>query len=182
MNTIDKNTLKALQEGDHQAFEDIFIAYFDKIKRFISGYIKSEIDAEELAEDIFVNLWINHQSIDPTKSFDAYLHTIARNAALNFIKYKLVRGSSYDIAPDTASNYTSEEEFIAKETLLLIEMAVEKMPEQRRQVYCLSRNEGLKNEEIATRLNTTKRNVESQLSLALKDIRKVITSVFLFFP
>ena len=49
------------------------------------------------------------------------------------------------------------------------------MPEQRRMIYTLSRNEGLSNAEIAERLNTTKRNVESQLSLALKEIRKVIS-------
>ena len=57
--------------------------------------------------------------------------------------------------------------------------ALEKMPEQRKKIYILSRNEGLSNEEIATQLNTTKRNVESQLSLALKEIRKTISCFFL---
>ena len=54
-----------------------------------------------------------------------------------------------------------------------------KMPEQRKKIYILSRNEGLSNEEIAAQLNTTKRNVESQLSLALKEIRKTISCFFL---
>ena len=53
------------------------------------------------------------------------------------------------------------------------------MPEQRKKIYILSRNEGLSNEEIAAQLNTTKRNVESQLSLALKEIRKTISCFFL---
>lgn len=53
------------------------------------------------------------------------------------------------------------------------------MPEQRKQIYILSRNKGLNNTEIADRLNTTKRNVESQLSLALKEIRKAISVFFL---
>ena len=70
---------------------------------------------------------------------------------------------------------TSEEDFIAKELGLLIDELVDKMPEQRRMIYTLSRNEGLSNAEIAERLDTTKRNVESQLSLALKEIRKVIS-------
>ncbi|MDD2437914.1 MAG: RNA polymerase sigma-70 factor [Massilibacteroides sp.] len=182
MNTISENTLNILREGNHKAFEEVFVAYFDKIKIFIFGYIKSEVDAEELTEDIFVNLWINHASIDPSRSFSSYMHTIARNAALNFLRHKFIRESHENNIVEFKSNFNSEDELIAKETALLIEMAIEKMPEQRKKIYQLSRNEGLKNEEIAICLNITKTNVESQLSLALKDIRKVIASIFLFFP
>lgn len=182
MNSIDRNTIDALRDGSHKAFEKIFISYFDKIKLFIFGYIKSEIEAEELAEDIFVNLWINRHRLDSSKSFSSYMHTVARNTALNFLRHKFICESYENNFVESESNFSSEDELIAKETALLIEMAVEKMPEQRKTIYQLSRNEGLKNEEIAIRLNTTKRNVESQLSLALKDIRKVIATIFLFFP
>lgn len=82
--SIDIKTIEALWNGDHKAFETIFLAYYNKTKAFIYGYIKSESDAEELTEDLFVNLWINRQSIDTSKSFDSWLHTIARNAAINF--------------------------------------------------------------------------------------------------
>ena len=63
-NNIDIKTLEAFQDGNHKAFETIFIAYYNKTKTFIDGYIKSEPDAEELTEDLFVNLWINRHSID----------------------------------------------------------------------------------------------------------------------
>lgn len=138
-NNIDIKTLEAFQDGNHKAFETIFIAYYNKTKTFIDGYIKSEPDAEELTEDLFVNLWINRHSIDTSKSFNSYLHTIARNVAINFLKHKYVC--------DAYLNH--------------------------------NRNEGLSNAEIAERLNTTKRNVESQLSLALKEIRKVISCFLL---
>ena len=182
-NNIDIKTLEAFQDGNHKAFETIFIAYYNKTKTFIDGYIKSEPDAEELTEDLFVNLWINHSSIDASRSFNAYLHTIARNAAINYLKHKYVHdyqqlyNRKNRAKPDRSSfpTSTSEEDFIAKELGLLIDELVEKMPEQRRMIYTLNRNEGLSNAEIAERLDTTKRNVESQLSLALKEIRKVIS-------
>ena len=179
MKIINENTLNDLREGNHKAFEEIFTTYFNNIKIFISAYIKSDSDAEDLAEELFVNLWIKRESIDVSKSFNSYMHTMARNAALNFLRGKLVRESYPNNFSHSDAEFSSEDDLIAKETALLIEMAVEKMPEQRKKIYQLSRNEGLKNEEIAERLNTTKRNVESQLSLALKDIRKVI-SAFLF--
>ena len=53
-NNIDIKTLEAFQDGNHKAFETIFIAYYNKTKTFIDGYIKSEPDAEELTEDLFV--------------------------------------------------------------------------------------------------------------------------------
>jgi len=180
-NFITPETIKALQKGEHKAFEKVFMAFYNKIKVFIGGYLKSNIDAEELTEDLFVNLWINHESIDITKSFNSYIHTIARNAALNFLKHKYVQQTYVNNFNKTESGFSIEDELIAKETSLLIDMAVDKMPEQRKKIYQLSKNQGLKNEEIASQLNTTKRNVESQLSLALKELRKVIYTFFLFY-
>ncbi|MBC8617089.1 RNA polymerase sigma-70 factor [Parabacteroides faecis] len=176
---IDIKTIEALWNSNHKAFEAVFITYYNKTKALIYGYIKSESDAEELTEDLFVNLWINRQSIDTSKSFDAYLHTIARNAAINYLNHKYVHLAYTNKFQFQECSSTSEEDLIARELGLLIDDLVEKMPEQRKQIYILSRNEGLSNTEIAERLNTTKRNVESQLSLALKEIRKAI-STFIF--
>lgn len=176
---IDIKTIEALWNSNHKAFEAVFITYYNKTKALIYGYIKLESDAEELTEDLFVNLWINRQSIDTSKSFDAYLHTIARNAAINYLNHKYVHLAYTNKFQFQECSSTSEEDLIARELGLLIDDLVEKMPEQRKQIYILSRNEGLSNTEIAERLNTTKRNVESQLSLALKEIRKAI-STFIF--
>lgn len=177
-NDIDIKTLEALRHGSHKAFETVFVTYYNKTKAFIYSYLKSEPDAEELTEDLFVNLWINHPSINSSKSFDSYLHTIARNAAINFLKHKYVQDTYLNNIQSEEFSSTSEEDLIAKKLGLLIDDTVGKMPEQRKRIYTLSRKKGLSNEEIATRLNTTKRNVESQLSLALKEIRKAISLFF----
>jgi RNA polymerase sigma-70 factor (ECF subfamily) len=127
-------------------------------------------DAEELAEEVFVGLWQNHQSINPEKSFDSYLYTIAKNKTLNFLKRKYAAKSIFEMQESSTFSHSPEEEYIALEKALLIKIIVEKMPSQRKEVYRL-RQQGLTNEEIASKLETTKRNVESQISLALKEIR-----------
>lgn len=172
-------TIEALRNGEHRAFESVFMAYYEKVKTFIFGYLKSESDAEELTEDLFVALWERRESIDTSRSFNSYLHTIARNSALNFLKHKYLHAAYIAEISDPGYSSTSEEDLIAKELGLWIDNVVDKMPEQRKQIYILSRNKGLNNTEIADRLNTTKRNVESQLSLALKEIRKAISVFFL---
>jgi RNA polymerase sigma-70 factor (ECF subfamily) len=175
---ISRETISDLRNGDHEAFEKVFKAYFSRVKVFICGYVKSDIDAEDIAEDVFVNLWINRASLDPSRSFYSYLHTVARNAALNFLRHKFI---CYSVpVPEELANRGLEDELIARETAMLVDMTVEKMSAQRQNIYRLSREEGLKNNEIAILLGTTKHNVESQLSLALKDIRKMLLILFLF--
>ena len=178
-----KEILVALKGGDHKAFEVIFVTYFNKVKYFINGLVKSESDAEELAQEVFVKLWVNRESIVIEKSFSSYLYVMARNAAFNFLKSKFVRDSylndqSYQ---SNEESVTSDDVMVAKETELLLKIIVSKMPEQRRRIYEMSRNQGLKNDEIAAKLNISKKTVENQLSLALKELRQVFSSFLVLF-
>lgn len=176
------STIEALKNGDHKAFEEVFMAYFDKVKYLLNGLLRLESDAEELAQDIFVKLWMNRQSIDSQKAFSTYLYTIARNTALNYLKHKLVeenfKNSFNDLDIEEADG--SDEILFAKEISLLIEMTVYRMPVQRRKIYQMSREKGISNNEIAEELGISKKTVENQISLALKEIKRVI-SAFLFF-
>ena len=178
---MEKTKIEALSRGDHKAFEDFFIIYFRRVKIFISGIIKSDVDAEELAQDVFVKLWQNREQVNAEKSLNAYLYAIARNSAFNFLKHKSVEQSYFDSYQSYDSVDTPEEICFAKEISLLIEMTVNQMPIQRGRIYLLSRNQGVSNADIAVQLNISKKTVENQLSLALQELRKVISSFFFFF-
>ena len=176
---ITEETINELLNGSHKAYELIFISYYGKIKFFITGFIKSEEIAEELAQDIFLKLWENRASIDKTKSFGYFLYTMARNTTFNFLKHNLVHSTYVQRTKfDENLSLSPEEQVYADEIGLLVAMAVKKMPEQRRKIYELSREEGLPNEEIAKRLNISKKTVENQLSLALKELKQVV-SIFI---
>jgi len=177
---MEQQTLEALRNGEHKAFEYIFTAYFNKIRYFINGLLKSEPDAEELAQEIFFKLWINRQSIDPQKSFNAYIYTVARNAAFNFLKHKFVETSYLENYTELNDVVSPDELIFAKEIGLLIELTVCKMPVQRKTIYQLSRDKGLSNDKIASQLNITNKTVENQLSLALQELRQIVR-LFLFF-
>ncbi len=180
---MDISTIEALQNGNHKAFEIVFLAYFDKVKYLLIGLLRSENDAEELAQDIFVKLWMNRQSINPNKSFNTYLYTITRNTALNYLKHKWVEENFKNSFSDADAEIgeSSDEILFAKEISLLIEMAVYRMPPQRRRIYEMSRKKGISNNEIAKELDISKKTVENQLSLALREIRRIISTFLLFF-
>lgn len=178
---MEKDKVEALCKGNHKAFEDLFIAYFQRVKLFICGIIKSEADAEELTQDVFVRLWTNREALNIEKPLGAYLYTIARNAAFNFLKHKSVEQTYMDSVQFSDDVATPEEVLFAREISLLVEMAVNEMPVQRRRIYILSREKGLSNSDIAEKLGISKKTVENQLSLALQELRKLISLFFCFF-
>jgi len=174
---ITKEEIEALKAGDHQIFEKIFLSYFKNVKVFVQSLIKSEHEAEEITQELFSKLWINRESIDTGKNFHSFIFISAKNAALNFLKWRDIRDSFYnDQMLGEEETNSVENDYYAKEAALLIELVVSKMPEQRQKVYTLSRNGGVSNEEIAKMLNITKKTVENHLNLALKEVKKIFRS------
>jgi len=172
---ITVDLLVAVKNGDHSAFEQLFVANFTKVKYFIRGFVKSEDDAEELAQEVFVKMWVNREAIDVEKNFSTYLYVSARNATLNFLKKRDVRQSFVeDQMHQEVDTESTEETYFAGEVELLIKMTVANMPERRRAIFNLSRNKGLSNDEIAESLNISKKTVENQLSLIVKELREAV--------
>lgn len=166
-------------------FKEFFKENFPKAKAFARKILKSEDDAEDVAQDIFVKLWDRPDLWIDRDKWESYLFSMLKNHIYNILSHRSVelhyledeaekiRLSSLNIEEDTA------DKLYAKEISLLLKMAVEQMPEQRRKVFLLSRYKGLTNREIADKLQLSVRTVERHLYLALQDLKKII--LFLFF-
>lgn len=175
----EKGYIEAVSKGDEQAFESLFLHYFPRIKGFISGILQNEEEAEDISQDIFVSMWQNKDRLTDIENLNAYLFRMAKNTVFRHIERSLLfrdyqQQQAERSSFSSANNETIEEEIYAKELEYLISVAVEKMPSQRKQIYKMSRMEGLSNDEIAERLVISKRTVENHLTLALADIRKLI--------
>lgn len=182
MDKITKDIIAALKEGDHKAFETVFVHYFNKVKYFINGLIKSESDAEELAQDVFVKIWRDRASLDTEKNFSTYIYVCARNSTINLLKKKFIRDSFVSEQLHTQSEpMDSEEVYFAKEMDLLIDMAVLRMPERRRTIYELSRKQGFTSDQIATQLDMSKKTVENQMNMTMKELKGIIVAFILLF-
>ncbi|MCD8042672.1 MAG: RNA polymerase sigma-70 factor [Tannerellaceae bacterium] len=168
-----------LREGNHNAFEKIFNLFYPKVHLFIKTLSKNDDMAEEVTQQVFVNLWINREKADPGKNLSAYIYTMAKNATLRAIQQQLKfesNGFDYD---EEADNRLTDDELIVKETELLIDLKVASMPPKRRQVYEMSRYENKSNEEIANKLNISRKVVEKHLRLAVNELKEAITILIL---
>ena len=180
---IEKDTPRVLQErrlllslskGDREAFHVIFTQYFDRVKYFINSVIKSSSDSEDLAQDIFVKIWSMKELMNEVNSLNAYIYRMARNSAINYTKRKINNTVPLDSINDYPVEYSTEEEYYAKEKELLIRLTLCNMPDKQRRIYEMSRDEGLSNDEISKKLEISKHTVENNISLALKSIKRVL--------
>ncbi len=182
-NISEEKYIEALSRGDTKTFELLFLYYQPKLIYFLNGFIKDEEVARDMAQDIFLSVWNNHEKFSQINSFKAYLFRMGRNAICNFYDHSLVN-EKFEIEQLSRPIETNsvEEGLFARELQVLIEITVSKMPPQRKSIYQMSRVDGLSNDEIAERLGINKRTVENHLTMALSDIRKVVKmSLILFF-
>lgn len=163
--------------ADVDAFECIFHKYYPMLLNFLKGMVKDNALAEDIAQNIFVKLWIKRFELDENQSLKNYLYVLARNEAINVLRSrKSVTIGLQSQAQETQCQECPTEEwcnFMDTNAQLLKD--IDAMPPQRRTIFKMSRYEHLSNMEIAIRMNLSVRTVEKHIELALKDLRKTIS-------
>jgi RNA polymerase sigma-70 factor (ECF subfamily) len=169
--------IQKLANGDHKAFDALFIRYYPAVKSFLEGFIKDGEAAADMAQDVFFKVWLHRESIAQVASFSSYLFRMAKNRVYDYYEHHSVCEKYLRTQQENAGHFYSgliEEELYARELSLLIDMAVDKMPPQRKRIFTMSRREGFSNDEIAAHLKINKRTVENHLTQALHDLRQTL--------
>jgi len=183
----EKELIKKLKEGDSFAFEVLFYKYRNKIKGFAQKIVPAQIDPEEIVQEVFVRVWLKKEAIDPEKDFQSYLFSIAKHLVLDHLK-SAVNRKLYFVGEHFQQDLLEDEGLessISEETEEKLQKLINEIPERRREIFRLSRFEGLSYKQIAERLNISENTVDSQIRNALaflrKEFRKIIVLVFLYF-
>lgn len=168
--------LLRISEGDERAYAVFFEHYYARLRPFVIKFTKSETDAEEVLQETFVRVWLYRDRIAQVENPDVWIRKVASRECLSFLRRNLSdRKSLTDISDNQdftdQSSQTPHEMLDLDEVHSLIRRAVEKMPAQRRKIYQLSRDEGLKPAEIAEKLGLSVSTVKNVLSASLKEIR-----------
>lgn len=167
--------LKALRNGSSQAFEKIYYRYSGKLYNFIMTLSHGDkYLAEEIVQDAFVKLWEVRDQIHPEKSVLFYLSTIAKNMLMNKYQRQTIEFLYQKLLLETQIDHDNsiEEELDRKWLEKFFNELIEQLPPSRKKIFVLSKKEGFSNKQIAEILNISVSTVETQLSLAMKFIRK----------
>lgn len=171
--------------GENKEFEALFRSMYPKVKAFAQGILQSEDDAEDIAQDVFVKLLNYPQAWENPETRNSYIYTLTKHQIFNLLKHRKIEDRYQESFQTQAEEYFTDGDEIhnhlfAKELRLLAELTIQRMPEQRRKVFMMSRIEKKTHAEIAAELNLSVRTVERHVYLALAELKKNI-SIFLLF-
>lgn len=175
----DLKYLKNLSKGNISGFDALFMRYYPKLKNFLKSFLKNEDEAKDIAQDIFLKIWSNRKSFSEIYNFKSYLFKMAKNAVYDYYNKNKVKEKYVTMTAFKISDFDnlSDDNLNAKDLEMLLRIAIEKMPEKRRKVFILSRQFGMSNDDIAIKLNISKRTVENHITTALSEVK----SMFLEF-
>ena len=165
--------LASLKKGNRAAFEAIFDLYENRLYYFVFSITKSEYATEEILQEVFIKIWTKKETIDPKRSFESFIFTIAKNLTYNYLRNIANQQSLKEEYWKNISSLNEE----TKDSILLAEYEdivhdiLQQIPTQKRSIYILSKQQGKSNKEIADILGITQKTVKNHLWKTLQIIR-----------
>lgn len=160
-------------QGDDKAFEMVYRYYYSRLHSFIFKYIRDKMETEDMVAEVLLRVWQKRNSIK-ANTFENYLFTIARNLLITAWRKKIDFLFSLDAVDENLSNSDSDS-LIYKELTEVYQQSLNDLPEQRRRIFLMHREESLTYNEIADKLHISPKTVENQMSASLKHLRSSLS-------
>ena len=178
----DHQLVASLVSGNEKAFDELFRRYWNKAFEVAYGKVKSKAQAEEIVQDIFMDLWNKRTSLS-IESFDKYLYSSVRYQALNKIRSQLVHQKYWEYYRTfiPREECTTEKTVYFHDLLNRIEERLNQLPRKTKKVFYMNKLEGKSLKDIASRLRLSEKAIEYHLSRSLKELKVYLRNALLFF-
>lgn len=172
--------VERIRRGDHSAFEFFYRIEFLNLVHFAGSYLNDIDKARDIAQETLLTLWEHRQMLQPEKNIRSFVFTIARNKTLNELRHrKLISPNGLeDEALELLEDSSVDEGINALDLSSLVEEVWKNLPEKIGKTFSLSREEGLKNREIAQREGISEKTVEYRIKVALGRFREILKNSF----
>lgn len=180
----EKELLAKISLGDARAFAALFDGYQGLVYSFAKRLTRSEALAEDIVQDIFLKIWLGRDTLGAVVNFGAYLNRTVRNHSLNVLRQIAQQARmSQELGLLTQQEIRETEAYLdLKESEMILGQALKLLTPQQRQVFLLCREDGLKYEEVAERLQISPLTVHTHMKQALKSIRNYFKSNLGVYP
>ncbi len=168
---------KISQENDVESFKMIYRHYFPKLFRFCMAIIHTKELAEEIVDDVFMNLWEKRSHLHKIENPDVYLYVAVKNKSLDYLSKNRLR-ETVDISTISNDylifNIDPEQLMITEEMKKRIHQAIDQLPPRCKHIFSLIKEDGLKYKDVASILNLSVKTVEAQMAIAMKKLMAAV--------
>lgn len=172
----DKELMQEIKADNMYAFDALYEKYCKRVYKFAYSILKTREEAENMVQEVFLNLWENRHKVEKDSSIKSYMFTITYNSAVSIIRKK-ARESEFIEYLKSVQKIDEEPVDVALEYTELankLDEIINSLPQRQKEVYLLHKVEGMKYNEIAERLSISVNTIENHMSRALKTIREKI--------
>jgi RNA polymerase sigma-70 factor (ECF subfamily) len=178
-NKSNTELVKLLKTGDMAAFDAIYNKYCHKLHEFVLMFLKQEEDAEEIVQEVFIKIWESRGKIDVYASFESFLFTIAYNATMSLLRKRVSETKSREYLKSLQQINSAEQvigEIQFNELDNKVQSLLQQLTPRQKEIYLLSREDGLTHREIAQKLNISESTVNNHLVTTIKYLKSHIDS------
>lgn len=178
-NLTDYELIIRIKAGDEDSFKELFLRYYPRFRYFVVRFVNSGDVADDILQNVFMKIWINRASLREDLSMTAYIYVLAKYEIFNHLRLKsnrLIDRFNEACHANILSTPGVDSTYDYLELEAAVKSSIERMPEKRRNIFCLNRYEFKSAKEIAEILGLSVRTVEKHIELALKTLRKDISS------
>lgn len=166
---------RRIKASDRAAFEEVFRRFRNEMLRYVRGIVRRDAVANDLVQDVFLDLWGTRKGLDPSRSLRAYLYGMARNRALRYLRDTRTHGRKHAIIQQEAhgratNGIESYQDVDAGRLGALLHRWIDELPDRQREALLLSRYHDLSHREIALVMGISPRTVNNHIMRALKHL------------
>lgn len=170
-----KTRLILSESFENVQFNQLFDDLYEPLCRYSYRYVYSETVAEDIVQDVFTYLYLNWKRLSGMESVNAYLYMAVKNKSINEIQRNYAKRTLFDDAEVNElllenNEVTAQQQLEYDELLVIVERALEMLPERCRTIFVLKRFEEKTNLEVAEMLGISIKTVEAQMTIALKKL------------
>ncbi|HEY9429482.1 MAG TPA: RNA polymerase sigma-70 factor [Gemmatimonadaceae bacterium] len=172
----DSELVVRIRRGDEVAFELLFREHYRRLCLLATRMLRSDAAAEELVQDLLLNLWQQRERWEVTGTVAGYLHAAVRNRALNQLRREQLEHQwrervQRDVLPLRSETPTPDDYLASTELAEAIDEVIGDLPPRCRQAFILRRQQNLSYQEIARIMEIAPKTVEVQIGAALRALR-----------
>ncbi|UZR93221.1 RNA polymerase sigma-70 factor [Chondrinema litorale] len=180
----DQDIMESIANDDELVFKKLFETYYEELIRFAIRHVRSPEVAEGIVQEVFLYLWEKRKDINLKSSLRSYLYAATRYQAIYFFREQNKTPKLNEISQGTEVSSGDDSQLLLEflEVEKDLNKAVDALPPKCKEIYQLSREEGLSYKQIAEKLHISVKTVENQLIIALKRIRLALAKFLVVNP